>query len=47
MHPELVFTYDRALGHSAQFTRMELHERGIYPMFWLAFSPDLNPVEVV
>jgi hypothetical protein len=33
MHPGLVFRHDRALGHSAQFTRAELHERGIYPMF--------------
>ena len=25
----------------------ELGERGIHPMFWPAFSPDLNPIEAV
>jgi transposase len=47
MHPGLVFMHDGAPGHSAQFTRAELHERGINPMFWPAFSPDLNPIEAV
>jgi transposase len=47
MHSRLVFMHNRALGYSAQFTRAELHKRGIYPMFWPAFSLDLNPIEAV
>jgi transposase len=47
MHPELVFMQDGAPGHSAAFTVEELGQRGIYPMFWPAFSPDLNPIEAV
>jgi hypothetical protein len=36
---------DGAPGHSSQDTLNELHERGIYPIRWPAFSPDLNPIE--
>jgi hypothetical protein len=38
---------DGALGHSAAYTIEELRERGIHPIFWPAFSPDLNPIEAV
>jgi transposase len=36
---------DGAPGHAAAETQEDLHERGIYPIFWPAFSPDLNPIE--
>jgi transposase len=38
---------DGAPGHSAAYTLEELEERGICPIFWPAFSPDLNPIEAV
>ena len=38
---------DGAPGHSAGDTLRELSERGIYPIFWPAYSPDLNPIETV
>ena len=38
---------DGAPGHRGQYTATELHECGIYPIFWPAFSPDLNPIEMV
>jgi hypothetical protein len=38
---------DGAPGHSAEYTINELRERGIYPIFWPPFSPDLNPIEAV
>lgn len=38
---------DGAPGHSATSTLQELQERGIRPIFWPAFSPDLNPIETV
>jgi transposase len=36
---------DGAPGHAAAETMQELHERGIYPIFWPAYSPDLNPID--
>jgi transposase len=47
LNPHLQFMQDGASGHSAAYTQEELHERGIYPIFWPAYSPDLNPIEVV
>ncbi|EED19447.1 Hsp40 co-chaperone Jid1, putative [Talaromyces stipitatus ATCC 10500] len=38
---------DGAPGHTSKETIEELHSRGIYPIYWLAFSPDLNPIEAV
>ena len=43
----LQFIQDGASGHSAEYTKEELLERGIIPIFWPAFSPDLNPIEHV
>jgi transposase len=36
-----------APGHAAAETKEDLRERGIYPIFWPAYSPDLNPIETV
>jgi hypothetical protein len=47
MNPELILMQDGAPGHAAAETQEDLHERGIYPIFWPAFSPDLNPIETV
>jgi hypothetical protein len=38
---------DPAPGHRAGFTLNELQERGITPIFWPPFSPDLNPIEAI
>ena len=38
---------DGAPGHASKETQKELHERNIYPIYWPAFSPDLNPIEAV
>jgi transposase len=38
---------DGAPGHRAAETIQELHKRDVYPIFWPAFSPDLNPIEMV
>ena len=38
---------DGAPGHSAAFTREELRLRGVELIFWPAYSPDLNPIEMV
>jgi ketohexokinase/beta-glucosidase len=47
MHPLLHFMQDSAPGHAAGSTKDELLERGIYTIFWPAYSPDLNPIETV
>lgn len=47
MNPELQLMQDGAPGHAAGDTIQELAERGIYPIFWPAYSPDLNPIETV
>lgn len=38
---------DGAPGHSSAFTKEDLQSRGIYPIYWPSFSPDLNPIETV
>ena len=38
---------DGAPGHASRNTIRELSERGIYPISWPAFSPDLNPIKMV
>ena len=47
MNPELVLMQDGAPGHSAKETHVDLNERGTYPIFLPAFSPDVNPIETV
>jgi transposase len=47
MRPGLVSLQDGARGHSAALRLAELEECGIHPIFWPAFSPDIDPVEVV
>jgi transposase len=47
LYPDLIFMQDRAPGHSARYTIDELWQRGISPIFWPPFSPDLNPIETV
>ncbi|EED13759.1 annexin ANXC4 [Talaromyces stipitatus ATCC 10500] len=38
---------DGTPGHASKDTIEELQSRNIYPIFWPAFSPDLNPIEAV
>ena len=38
---------DNAPSHASKGTSDEFGERGIYPIFWPAYSPDLNPIETV
>ena len=38
---------DRAPGHSAASTKEKLLERGIYTIFWPAYSPDLNLIKTI
>ena len=38
---------DNAPGHASRDTVQDLQERGIFPISWPAFSPDLNPIEAV
>lgn len=47
LHPKLQLMQDGALGHSAGETYRELAQRGIIPIFWPAYSSDLNPIEAV
>jgi hypothetical protein len=47
MNPGLIFMQDGAPGHSATNTIQDLRDRGIEPIFWPPFSPDLNPIERV
>ena len=47
MNPYLKFMQDGAPGHSAAYTQEQLLERNIRPIFWPAYSPDLNPIEAV
>ena len=47
VYPDLRFMQDNAPRHTAKLTLENLAEREIHPIFWPAFSPDLNPVETV
>ena len=47
MHPDLVLMQDGARGHTARATMAEFEERGIHPIAWPPYSPDLNPIESV
>jgi transposase len=37
---------DNTPGHKSNATKQELQERGVEVIFWPAFSPDLNPIEM-
>lgn len=47
MHSELCLMQDGAREHIARATMDEFVERGIQPIQWLSYSPDLNPIEIV
>jgi ketohexokinase/beta-glucosidase len=47
INPGLQLMQDGAPGHAAGDTQVDLKERGITPLFWPAFSLDLNPIETV
>ena len=47
LHQDLRLMQDNAPGHATKLTLEDLAERGICPIFWPAFSPDLNPIETV
>lgn len=44
---KLVLMQDNASGHAARATIEELRSQGVYPIFWPANSPDLNPIETL
>ncbi|CAK37236.1 uncharacterized protein An01g10550 [Aspergillus niger] len=46
-HQRLQIMQDNAPGHASKTTIQEFNERGIFPIIWPAFSPDLNPIEAV
>ena len=45
--PSLIFMQDSAPAHSARGTIDELRQRNIQCLNWPAYSPDLNPIEMV
>jgi transposase len=49
MNAGLILIQDGAQGQGCfvKETKIDLNERGIYPIFWPAFSPDLNLIETV
>jgi transposase len=47
LNPCLQFMQDGAPGYGAGYTLNELQERGITPIYWPPYSPDLNPIEQV
>jgi transposase len=46
-HSELRFQQDNGPGHAAAYTKKQFQQHGIIPIFWPAFSPDLNPIEKI
>jgi len=47
MNPSLQLMQDGAPGHTGGNTKEDLRERGIQPIFWPAYSPDLNLIETI
>jgi transposase len=43
----LLLMQDNASGHAARATLAYMGERGLFPIFWLVNSPDLNPIETL
>ncbi len=46
-HPGLQFQQDGGPGHNAKYTLAWMKDRGIIPIFWPPFSPDLSPIETM
>jgi transposase/DDE superfamily endonuclease len=46
-HLGLVFQQDGGPGHNAKATLNWIAARGVTPIFWPAFSPDLSPIETL
>jgi DDE superfamily endonuclease len=44
---KLDFMQDNAPAHMNRLTIEDLRERGVNPIQWPAYSPDLNPIEMV
>ena len=47
MNPGLQLMQDHAPGHAAKSTQEDMMERGIYPIEWPPYSPDLNLIETL
>lgn len=47
LDPDLQFIQDSAPGHAAALTLEDLQSRGIEPIYWPPYSPDLNPIEAI
>jgi len=46
-HPGLYFQQDGGPGHTAKFSMAYMADRGVVPIFWPPFSPDLSPIETM
>ena len=46
-HPGLLFQQDGGPGHNAAYTLAYMANRGVVPVFYCPFSPDLNPIEAL
>jgi transposase len=45
--PDLIFQQDNAKGYTSSFTKSVFKSMNIQPIYWPAFSPDLNPSETL
>ncbi|RFU31197.1 hypothetical protein B7463_g5132, partial [Scytalidium lignicola] len=46
-HPFLEFQQDGGPGHTAKYTLEAFADKGIMPVFWPPYSPDLSPIETI
>ena len=46
-HPGLSFQQDGGPGHTAAWSLDYIRQRGVIPIFWLPFSPDLSLIESI
>jgi transposase len=46
-YPDLQFQQDNAKGHASAYTKSVFQSIDIRPIYWPAFSPDLNPIETL
>lgn len=44
-HPGVQFHQDGGPGHCSAYSMAWMKDRGVVPIFWPAFSPDLSPIE--